>query len=446
MSDSTLARADAPADAASKPASAPVVAKPADAAHKPASARAAAPTDASVAASATPVAPVNGPAAAPDVDMLLRSATDLARDELEQVNAVIRRHLESDIALIRTLGAYIVQSGGKRLRPLILLLSAKAGAAGAAGDRNRRGESDNNRAAGNRNRRGESDNNHGDNNRGGNDNRAANHRDNKNRGNNETHNDSIILAAVIEFIHTATLLHDDVVDASKMRRGRATANHVWGNEASVLVGDFLYSRAFEMMLETNNMEVMRILAATTNAIAEGEVLQLMNARAPDTTERAYFDTIHRKTAKLFESAARLGMVAAGRPPAECAALADFGLRFGAAFQLVDDILDYRADSADTGKNAGDDLAEGKLTLPLIIALQRGGEKQRRVLRRAVEDGAREALAEVLGIVESTGALAYTTQLAKREAAAAVDALSGIRASPYKDALARLAEFAVRRGH
>ncbi|MDD9885310.1 MAG: polyprenyl synthetase family protein [Gammaproteobacteria bacterium] len=333
--------------------------------------------------------------------MLLRSATDLARDELEQVNAVIRRHLESDIALIRTLGAYIVQSGGKRLRPLILLLSAKAG--------------------------------------------AANHRDNKNR-NNETHNDSIILAAVIEFIHTATLLHDDVVDASKMRRGRATANHVWGNEASVLVGDFLYSRAFEMMLETNNMEVMRILAATTNAIAEGEVLQLMNARAPDTTERAYFDTIHRKTAKLFESAARLGMVAAGRPPAECAALATFGLRFGAAFQLVDDILDYRADSADIGKNAGDDLAEGKLTLPLIIALQRGGEKQRRVLRRAVEDGAREALAEVLGIVESTGALAYTTQLAKREAAAAVDALSGIRASPYKDALARLAEFAVRRGH
>ena len=401
MTDSTLARADAPADAASNPASAPVAAKPADAAHKPASARAAAPTDASVAAPATPVAPVNGPVAALDVDMLLRSATDLARDELEQVNAVIRRHLESDIALIRTLGAYIVQSGGKRLRPLILLLSAKAG--------------------------------------------AANHRDNKNR-NNETHNDSIILAAVIEFIHTATLLHDDVVDASKMRRGRATANHVWGNEASVLVGDFLYSRAFEMMLETNNMEVMRILAATTNAIAEGEVLQLMNARAPDTTERAYFDTIHRKTAKLFESAARLGMVAAGRPPAECAALATFGLRFGAAFQLVDDILDYRADSADIGKNAGDDLAEGKLTLPLIIALQRGGEKQRRVLRRAVEDGAREALAEVLGIVESTGALAYTTQLAKREAAAAVDALSGIRASPYKDALARLAEFAVRRGH
>ena len=411
MTDSTLARADAPADAA----------------HKPASARAAAPTDASVVAPVTPVASANGPAAALVVDMLLRSATDLARDELEQVNAVIRRHLESDIALIRTLGAYIVQSGGKRLRPLILLLSAKAG------------------AAGNRNRRNESSDNRGDKNR--NDNHAANHRDNKNRGNNnETHNDSIILAAVIEFIHTATLLHDDVVDASKMRRGRATANHVWGNEASVLVGDFLYSRAFEMMLETNNMEVMRILAATTNAIAEGEVLQLMNARAPDTTERAYFDTIHRKTAKLFESAARLGMVAAGRPPAECAALADFGLRFGAAFQLVDDILDYRADSADTGKNAGDDLAEGKLTLPLIIALQRGGEKQRRVLRRAVEDGAREALAEVLGIVESTGALAYTTQLAKREAAAAVDALSGIRASPYKDALARLAEFAVRRGH
>lgn len=336
-----------------------------------------------------------------DVDALLRSATGLARAELEQVNAVIRRQLDSDIALIRALGAYIVQSGGKQLRPLMLLLSAKVGDDSGAG--------------------------HGGDNRG---------RD----------NNAVTLAAVIEFIHTATLLHDDVVDASEMRRGRATANHVWGNEASVLVGDFLYSRAFEMMLETDNMEVMRILAATTNAIAEGEVLQLMNARAAHTTEAAYFDTIRRKTAKLFESAARLGGVAGRRPAAECRALATFGLHFGIAFQLVDDILDYAADFADTGKNAGDDLAEGKLTLPLIIALQRAGGRQRATLQRAVEAGARAQIGEVLGIVESTGALDYTWACAAREAAAAADALAGLRASPHKDALAGLAEFAVRRGH
>jgi len=326
----------------------------------------------------------------PDPKILLQSATDLVRPELDRVNGVIRRHLESDIALIRTLGAYIIKSGGKRLRPLILLLSARAGGY------------------------------HG--------------------------SDHIILAAVVEFIHTATLLHDDVVDASKMRRGRATANHVWGNEASVLVGDFLYSRSFEMMLETDNMEVMRILAATTNAIAEGEVMQLLNARSPDTTEQAYYETIRRKTAKLFESAARLGMVINGRAPAEGAALAAFGLHLGTAFQLIDDILDYSADSADTGKNAGDDLAEGKPTLPLIIALKRGSSRQRQTLRQAIENGERERVGEILAIVESTGALAYTARQATRQAEAAVAALADIGASPYKQALIHLAEFSVRRDH
>jgi len=362
--------------------------------------------DSPLASVAAPV-PVAGAAkASAEADALLRAATDLARDELQQVSAVIRRHLDSDIALIRALGAYIVQAGGKRLRPLMLLLSAKVG----DGD---------------------------------------NHRDDADRRDDKPHNAvaaAVVLAAVIEFIHTATLLHDDVVDASEMRRGRATANHVWGNQASVLVGDFLYSRAFEMMLETDNMEVMRILAATTNAIAEGEVMQLMNARAAHTTEAAYFDTIGRKTAKLFESAARLGGVAGGRPAAECDALATFGLHFGVAFQLVDDILDYAADFADTGKNAGDDLAEGKLTLPLIVALQRAGGEQRAALRRAVEGGARERVGEVLGIVESTGALDYTIRCAKRESAAAIDALAGIPDSRYKTALAGLAKFATMRGH
>jgi len=410
---------------------------------------------------------------------LLRAATGLVGVELAQVNAVIRRQLESDIALIRALGAYIVGGGGKRLRPLLLLLCAKAGAAG--GDHNHHDHRDNNRDTGGGDRDRDRDRDrHADNtttvttvtnaatgiDNSDADNSAAGDRDRRsdNTGDNTVTNNptgtdntvtdnstvtAVTLAAVIEFIHTATLLHDDVVDASSMRRGRATANHVWGDAASVLVGDFLYSRAFEMMLATDNMEVMRILAATTNAIAEGEVLQLMNARAADTTERDYFDTIHRKTAKLFESAARLGGVAAGRPAAECAALAAFGLRFGAAFQLVDDILDYNAPPADTGKNAGDDLAEGKLTLPLIIALQRADAGQQKVLRRAVAAGAgggRDAFSAALAIVESTGALDYTMQRAAAEAAAAVESLAGIRASRYKDALVGLADFAVRRRH
>ena len=332
----------------------------------------------------TPVAP------AADPKHLLESASSPVHLELEAVNGAIRQHLNSDIPLIRTLGAHLINSGGKRLRPLILLLSAKAG--GYRGD------------------------------------------------------EHILLAAVIEFIHTATLLHDDVVDASAMRRGQATANQVWGNEASVLVGDFLYSRSFEMMVEIGNPEVMRILAATTNAIAEGEVMQLLNTRSPDTTEQAYLETIHRKTAKLFESAARLGAVLGKRESAVCAALASYGLSLGTAFQLIDDILDYNADSRDLGKNTGDDLAEGKPTLPLIYALRHGTERQQQAVRRAIENGGRENIGEILAIVESTGALAYTAGQAKRRAAAAIEALAAIEESPYKEALIHLAEFSVQRGH
>ncbi len=347
-------------------------------------------TKRTVAAANDVVASPPDPAAPADPDLLLQAATALVQTELDSVNGAIRRRLDSNIALIRALGAHIIDSGGKRLRPLILLLSAKASGY-----------------------------------RGG---------------------DHIVLAAVIEFIHTATLLHDDVVDASAMRRGQASANHIWGNEASVLVGDFLYSRSFEMMVETDNTEVMRILAATTNAIAEGEVMQLLNARSPDTTEAAYLQTIHRKTAKLFESAARLGAVISEREQAARAALAEYGIHLGTAFQLTDDILDYSADSADSGKNAGDDLAEGKPTLPLIHALRHGNGKQRQAIRQAIENGERERLGEILAIVESTGALAYTASLAKRQAAAAIEALADMGDSPYKEALVNLAEFSVQRGH
>ncbi len=346
------------------------------------------PTAAATTAVASQPSPPPDPGAGPAA--LLHSATALVGAEMAQVNAAIAQRLESDIALIRTLGAHITRSGGKRLRPLMLLLSA-----GACDYRGR---------------------------------------------------DHITLAAVIEFIHTATLLHDDVVDASQLRRGQATANQKWGNEASVLVGDFLYSRAFEMMLETRHLEAMRILAATTNAIAEGEVIQLLNTRAPDTSEQIYFDTIARKTGKLFESAAQLGAVIAHRSAADHAALAAYGIALGTAFQLIDDILDYRADSAQSGKNIGDDLAEGKPTLPLIHAMRAGSAVQRQAVRHAIEHGSGENLAQIVAIVESTGALAYTAAHAKRQSAAAIAALSPITDSPYKEALINLAEFSVSRGY
>ena len=309
-------------------------------------------------------------------------------DDLERVNDLIRSSLHSDVALINQLSHYIINSGGKRLRPLLVLLSANA--CEYRGDQH------------------------------------------------------INLAAVIEFIHTATLLHDDVVDASQLRRGNMTANALWGNEASVLVGDFLYSRAFEMMVDANDMRIMEIMSHTTNTIAEGEVLQLLNCRDADTTEQRYMDVISRKTARLFEAAARIGAVLGRQSAAMEHALADFGRHLGIAFQLIDDVLDYSASPEDTGKNLGDDLAEGKPTLPLIHALHMGTPSQARLIRRAIENGGHDNMQAVCAIIESTGAIPYTAQAAQREADLANEALTALPESAYKDALYSLAEFSVNR--
>ncbi|MGB5471925.1 MAG: octaprenyl diphosphate synthase [Gammaproteobacteria bacterium] len=309
-------------------------------------------------------------------------------DDLERVNDLIRGSLHSDVALINQLSHYIINSGGKRLRPLLVLLSANA--CEYTGDQH------------------------------------------------------INLAAVIEFIHTATLLHDDVVDASQLRRGNMTANALWGNEASVLVGDFLYSRAFEMMVDANDMRIMEIMSHTTNTIAEGEVLQLLNCRDADTTEQRYMDVISRKTARLFEAAARIGAVLGHQPEDMEQALADYGLHLGIAFQLIDDVLDYSASPEDTGKNLGDDLAEGKPTLPLIHAIHMGTPSQTRLIRRAIENGGHDNMQAVCAIIESTGAIPYTAQAAQREADLAIGALTALPESAYKDALYSLAEFSVNR--
>ncbi|NKB77247.1 MAG: octaprenyl diphosphate synthase [Gammaproteobacteria bacterium] len=322
--------------------------------------------------------------------VLLDQAVALVRDDINSVNQLIQTRLDSDIALIKTLGAYIIKSGGKRLRPLILLLCARA-----CGYKGR---------------------------------------------------DHITLAAVIEFIHTATLLHDDVVDASSLRRGQPTANEVWGNEASVLVGDFLYSRSFEMMVETNNMQVMDILAKTTNAIAEGEVLQLLNAHSPETTEEAYLQTIHRKTAKLFESAAGLGGVISSQDSSVCSALSKYGTHLGTAFQLIDDILDYDSNSDDLGKEIGDDLSEGKPTLPLIHALKNATPLERKIIEDAITDGDREKIDEILIIVRNTGALDYAEEQAKIQSRLAIDAITMLPDNQYKTSLISLANFSVSRNH
>jgi octaprenyl-diphosphate synthase len=314
----------------------------------------------------------------------------LTRTDREAVDREINRRLNSDVVLINQLGAYIIHSGGKRLRPLLVILSARA--LGYAGDRH------------------------------------------------------IALAAIIEFIHTATLLHDDVVDASAMRRGQSTANMVWGNEASVLTGDFLYSRAFEMMVDVGSMRVMEILAKTTNTIAEGEVLQLLNCHDPEVTEEQYLRVIYSKTAKLFEAAARLGAVLGDQPPAIEEAMAKYGMHLGTAFQLIDDMLDYTADSKALGKNVGDDLAEGKPTLPLLYALRTGNDAQRQLLRSAIEEGGLDHIGAVVAAIESTGANAYTARKAEDEARCAAEALAAIPESPHKQALLDLARFSVHRTH
>lgn len=306
----------------------------------------------------------------------------------QAVDALIVQRLSSDVVLINQIGQYIVRSGGKRLRPLSVLLAARA--CGYHGTRH------------------------------------------------------IDMAAVIEFIHTATLLHDDVVDASELRRNQETANVVWGNEASVLVGDFLYSRAFEMMVDVGDMRIMEILAHATNRIAEGEVLQLLNTKDPDTDETRYMEVIVRKTATLFEAATRLGAVLGDRPEAEEQAMADYGRNLGIAFQLVDDVLDYSSGSAELGKNVGDDLDEGKPTLPVLRAMQVGSAAQRALLRDAIEHGGRERIDDVIAAIASTDAITYTTKLARDYARQAREALGAVGPSDAADALAGLADFAVSR--
>ena len=316
------------------------------------------------------------------------AVSNLARDDMQAVDRLISASLESDVALVSQVSRYIVASGGKRLRPLIVLLAARA--FGYSGEQHVRA------------------------------------------------------AAIIEFIHTATLLHDDVVDSSSRRRGRDSANTVFGNQASVLVGDFLYSRSFQMMVDIGSMRVMQILADATNTIAAGEVLQLMNVHDPDTTEESYRQVIYRKTARLFEAGAQIAAVLAERPGSEEAAMIEYGRNLGVAFQLVDDALDFDASPEELGKNLGDDLAEGKATLPLIYAMQRGDSAQRELIRNAILEGGLDDLESVRSIIESTGALQYTAARAQAAADVAIDALSEIPDSDYKQALIAIAEFSVRR--
>lgn len=311
-------------------------------------------------------------------------------EDSKAVDALILRRLQSDVVLINQIGHYIVNSGGKRLRPLSVLLAARA--CGYAGSRH------------------------------------------------------IDLAAVVEFIHTATLLHDDVVDGSKLRRNQETANVVWGNDASVLVGDFLYSRAFEMMVDVGIMRVMDILSHATNRIAEGEVLQLLNARDPDTSEARYMEVIARKTATLFEAGIRLGAVLAECPRDIENAAAQYGLSLGIAFQLIDDALDYSLDNADLGKNVGDDLDEGKPTLPIIRAMQVGTTAQRDLLRAAIEHGGRDTIAAVVEVIASTDAISYTKELARDYVSRAKNALKILPESAATDSLVKMADFAVSRTH
>ena len=313
---------------------------------------------------------------------------DLVAQDMLAVDALIQQRLSSDVVLVNQLSQYIINSGGKRLRPLLTLMASRA--YGYEGQHH------------------------------------------------------FTLAAIIEFIHTATLLHDDVVDESELRRGRETANAMFGNAASVLVGDFLYSRAFEMMIDVESMRVMQILAETTNVIAEGEVMQLMNCHDADTTEQRYLDVIHAKTAKLFEAATRLGAILCERSEQEEASMASYGMHLGTAFQLIDDVLDYSSSSAEMGKNVGDDLAEGKPTLPLIYAMRNGNEAQSAIVRKSIEEGGLEYIDEVMQAIEATGAIEYAEETARKEAALALQNIQHLPESEYKTALQDLAKFSVDR--
>ena len=317
----------------------------------------------------------------------------LAAPDMRALDALIRQRLASDVVLINQVAEYIIGAGGKRLRPMLLMLAA--GALGGG------------RAIG---------------------------------------ADAHQLAAVVEFIHTSTLLHDDVVDESDLRRGRKTANAVWGNAASVLVGDFLYSRSFQLMVELESMQVQRILADTTNTIAEGEVLQLLHVRNPDTDEAAYLRVIERKTAILFAAATRLGALLAGADAAAQQALHDYGLALGYAFQIADDVLDYASDAATLGKNLGDDLAEGKMTLPLIHAMAHSDDAVRAELRRIVEHGDLDGLPTVQAAIERGGSLDYSRERALQYARDAEAALSALPENAFVAALRGLAQYSVSRDH
>jgi len=310
--------------------------------------------------------------------------------DLSAVDAVIRQKLHSEVALVNQIAEYIINAGGKRIRPVLVLLMANAYGY-----------------------------------------RGTDHHQ---------------LAAVVEFIHTATLLHDDVVDESSLRRGRKTANALFGNAASVLVGDFLYSRAFQMMVAVGDIRIMQILADATNVIAEGEVLQLLNMHDPDVSEERYTQVIRSKTAKLFEAAAQLGALIAGASDADIEAAAEYGRSLGTAFQLIDDVLDYSGHADDIGKNVGDDLREGKATLPLIYLMEHGTSEQRSLVRSCIENGDEQHFDAVLSAVTTSGALDYTKKKAEAAAARAIASLSPLPANDFKTALLKLSEFAVHRNH
>lgn len=321
--------------------------------------------------------------------MTLNQIKELIALDSQATDALILDRLKSDVVLINQIGSYIINNGGKRLRPLLVLLSARA--CGYQGK------------------------------------------------------EHLTMAAVIEFIHTSTLLHDDVVDESDTRRGKDTANEVWGNAASVLVGDFLYSRSFEMMVEPGILKIMQVMSEATNVIAEGEVLQLLNCHDADTDEQRYMEVIHRKTAKLFEAAAVMGPVLTEQPALE-PAFAAYGSHLGAAFQLIDDVLDYTSSADEMGKNIGDDLAEGKPTLPLIYAMQTGDEQQQDIIKHAIETEGIALLNEVVEVIQQTGAIEFTRNKAQQEAQLAKQALKDLPASEYKNALIALADLAVERNN
>ncbi len=333
------------------------------------------------------------PAGFPD----LASIRESVKFDLEAVDRLLQKHLDSDVPLVNEISEHLIAGGGKRLRPIIVLLGARASKPSSEDELEK---------------------------------------------NDRRH---IELAGVIELIHTATLLHDDVVDSSGMRHGRATANSLFGNEASVLAGDFLYSRAFQLMVDVGNLRIMEIMAHTTNRIAEGEVMQLINCRDPDTTEAGYFEIIGRKTADLFEAAARIGAICAAAEAAREEAMARYGHHLGVAYQLVDDVLDYPvSEGARLGKNAGDDLAEGKPTLPLIHAIRESDGRNADLLREAVKSSRLDTIEEVLKIIESTGSIAYTLNIAARHADLAKRALLEIPDSRSRETLQNLAEFAIGR--